>query len=389
MSERFRSFTGRLLEASDALAVPVDPLGLEVVLPAGLQRTLDLPEHGVLAFSGEVPDGWRRVLLESEWLDRLGGLLAGRGCAARLRAAATVLPTPAHPERILEHRLHLNNAVFRLQGVEESWTRCLLHTFRYSAVSDEKRDGIVQLGRNLSNGGLLDLWVTPLLQMCREHCEEPEPGSLPVVSCPEMHTPDAWRQLTQSLLPKRLHEQLRPFLQGMHRRQRRDLDRLHSYHTDLRQEVLSRLAAAGRKGEDKLEEERQRATLRLEAIAREYQAKAVDLYEKYALTIRVVLVQSLLLETRVFRFRILIKRRKGEKAIHLDWHPAIRQLEEPPCEAGLPFGVERVVCDDALHLVSVDGFAPCVGCEKPFCRACYPDSCPKCRCRWRQSAGSV
>lgn len=381
MSERFRLFAKDLLEANDALVSCVDPLGLEVILPVELQQTLDLPEHGMLAFSGNIPDGWRRVMLESDWLDRLGGLLAERGRETQLCPVAPMLSAPANPERILEHQLRLNNAVFRLQGVEECWTRCLLHTFRYSAISDEKRDGIVHIGRNLSNEGVLDPWVMTFLRTCRENPDGLESRPFPVDSCQERHDPDVWRRLSQQLLPRLVHEQLKSFLNGMHRRQQRDLDRLHGYHTDLRQEVFSRLATAARKGEDKLEEERRRGTLRLEAIAREYHAKAADLYEKYALTIRVERVQSLLLESRVFRFRLLIKRRKGERAIHLDWHPIIRHLEEPPCEAGLPFGEERIVCDEALHLVSIEGFAPCVGCHKPFCRACHPNSCPRCQHR--------
>ncbi|MBF0140770.1 MAG: hypothetical protein HQL74_10890 [Magnetococcales bacterium] len=384
MSTQLRTFVGNLLEANDALVSPVDPSGLEVVLPPEVQKALNLPEHGMLAFSSDVPEGWQRVMLESDWLERLGGLLAERGREVRLFSEMPMISALAHPERILEHRLRLNNAIFRLQGVEESWTRCVLHTFRYSAVSDEKREGVIRLGRNLASGGILDPWVVTWLQACREegHVLGSGEKQSAIASCPESHTPQEWHRLHQWLLPRHIHEHLKSFLHGMQRRQQRDLERLHSYHADLRLEVFARLAAASRKGDDKLKEERQRAALRLESITREYHAKASDLYEKFAMSIRMERVQSLVVETRVFRFHILIKRRKGERTIELDWHPLIRQLEEPPCEAGLPFGMERSVCDDALHLVSNEGFAPCVHCEKSFCRACHPQSCPKCHHRW-------
>jgi glycosyltransferase involved in cell wall biosynthesis len=50
----------------------------------------------------------------------------------------------------------------------------------------------------------------------------------------------------------------------------------------------------------------------------------------------------------------------------------------------------RVVCDEALHLVSPAGLAVCDGCGKPFCRACYPERCPKCgHAEERLSLGSI
>lgn len=388
MSTQLRTFVATLLEANEALISPVEPGGLEVVLPSALQKALNLPEHGMLAFSSDVPEGWQRVILESDWLERLGSLLGQRGREVYLPSEMPTSTAPAHPERILEHRLRLNNAVFRLQGVEENWTRSVLHTFRYSAVSDEKRDGVIRLGRNLANGGILDPWVETWLAACREGGVGSQVPQEAIASCPESHTPQEWHRLHQWLLPRLVQEQLQSFLHGMQRRQQRDLDRLHSYHADLRREVFARLVTVQRKGDDhKLEEERKRATLRLEAISREYHAKASDLYEKFAMNILIERVQSLVMVTRVFRFHIQIKRRKGERTLFLDFHPLIRQLEEPPCEAGLPFTSERTVCDDALHLVSTEGFAPCIHCEKPFCRACHPQACPKCHHRWEVPRG--
>ncbi|MBF0179013.1 MAG: hypothetical protein HQM03_03185 [Magnetococcales bacterium] len=383
MSTRLRTFVGNLLESNDALAVPVEPSGLEVILPESVQRTLNLGEHETLAFSAEVPAGWRRVALEPEWLERLGELLGERGREGLLRIAAPAGGAPSHPERILEHRLRLNNAVYRLQGVEEGWTRCLLHTFRYDAVSDEKREGLVHLGRNLSNGGILDPWIEKWLEVCLAPMGDAAPAAGREPEGPETHDAKEWRRLTTRLLPRLTQERLLPFLRGLRRRQRRDLDRLLRYHADLRQEVWNRMATVARKGDAaKLEEERRLASGRMEAIAREYQAKTSDLYEKYAMSIRMERVRTLTLTSPVLRFRVLVKRRKGERLIHLDWHPPIRQMELPPCEAGLPFGEERTVCDEALHLVSGEGFAPCEQCEKPFCRACHPEACPKCRQRW-------
>jgi hypothetical protein len=73
------------------------------------------------------------------------------------------------------------------------------------------------------------------------------------------------------------------------------------------------------------------------------------------------------------------RRRKGERVVWLDWHPLVRTAELPLCEAGLGLDRVRLVCDDKLHLTDPAGQAPCASCGKPFCRACFPAACPRCR----------
>jgi hypothetical protein len=41
-------------------------------------------------------------------------------------------------------------------------------------------------------------------------------------------------------------------------------------------------------------------------------------------------------------------------------------------------GDARLVCDEALHLVSPAGLAPCPACGRAYCRVCHPAACPKC-----------
>jgi len=75
---------------------------------------------------------------------------------------------------------------------------------------------------------------------------------------------------------------------------------------------------------------------------------------------------------------VLIRRRKGERIIRLDWHPLVRAAERPLCEAGLGRERTRLVCDDKLHLTEPAGQGPCRSCGKPFCHACFPAACPRC-----------
>jgi len=69
--------------------------------------------------------------------------------------------------------------------------------------------------------------------------------------------------------------------------------------------------------------------------------------------------QALDLYVPVQRFEVLIRRRKGERLVRLDWHSLVKMAEPPVCEAGL--GRDRVglVCDDKLHMTEPAGQAPC------------------------------
>ena len=164
----------------------------------------------------------------------------------------------------------------------------------------------------------------------------------------------------------------------MRRRLERDRNRVHAYHDDLRSTSLKRLAALARAEGDRAQADRRREMLRVEAIEREYRAKLDDLRHNYALRVTVEWVQALDLYVPVQRFDVLIRRRKGERVVHLDWHPLVKAAEPPLCETGLGLDRVRLVCDDKLHLTEPAGQAPCPSCGKPFCRACFPAACPRC-----------
>jgi hypothetical protein len=192
---------------------------------------------------------------------------------------------------------------------------------------------------------------------------------------PEGMMPSMWEAarlnaLLDRGLPARVGGRLAVFRKGLQRRLDRDLARLHGYYSGLRKEALARVRKSGAD----LERER----LRLEAIAREYESKVADLEQKFALVVEVECIQALDLFMPVHRFDLIVRRRKGERKVHLDWNPVARELEPPICEYSFTAEPGRIVCDDALHLVSAEAHGPCGGCGRAYCRACHPLKCPKC-----------
>ena len=371
---RLRRFVAELLEREGGLVEAIDPEGLEVLSPPALQDTLGLAELSRLGFGAQLPARAERVSLESDWMERLADLVGERGRWVR-RVLETSNPSPGNPERVLQHALALSNATYHLLGVREAWTRYLVSSFRYTAMSNEQRHGILRVGFNLANGATLDGMLEGLLAHVAQ--AEFEPGEPPT----GLELPAGWdrqrrAQILRRTLPQRVKRALEPFTSSMRRRLDRDLDRLYGYHNDLRREALERMARAA--GSQDPGDKQARERLRLQAVASEYQAKVNDLRDNYAVKVEVAWIQTLELVMPVRRFEVLIKRRKGERVLGLDWNPAVRRLEQAPCEYSYTWERPREVCDEALHLVHPSANGPCAHCAKAYCRGCHPLKCPRC-----------
>jgi hypothetical protein len=375
-----RDFVADLLESEGAVIEPLEPDELEVLAPDPLRVVMGWPEFARLGFGATLAPGAIPIGLESDWLDRFGALLGERGrFAERQIEVPDNVPAPSSPERMLDHAFNLPNAVWRLHGEKPAWTRCLLLAFRYTAISDEKREGLIWLGFNLGTGAVMD---GDFLGKLRTHL-----AGLVDWRVPEQDTRRAaggtWDAATlaarlKPLVELRVRRDLESFTNAVRRRLDRDRGRIHEYHDDLRRTAQMKLAALGSAPGEKADADRKRETLRIVTIEREYAAKLDDLRHNYALRVTVNWMQGLMLFAPVHRYDVMIKRRKGERIVRIDWHPAIRMIEPPPCDWGAGVGRERLVCDDQLHLTDPEGQAPCPSCGKAWCRACH-SACLRCR----------
>ena len=83
------------------------------------------------------------VGLEGDWLDRFGALLGDRGrFAERQLSSRRPVGPPSDPERMLEAALDLPQRDLALARRRPACTRCLMLAFRYTAMSDERREGL-------------------------------------------------------------------------------------------------------------------------------------------------------------------------------------------------------------------------------------------------------
>lgn len=146
---RMHRFVAGLLAECGALVEPIDPDGLEVIAPPPIQQILGVGEFCRFGFGASLPEGARRIGIESDWLDRFQRMLGERGRWSRLVLNPGTRKAP-DAERVLAQELALENATFRLLEVVPAWTRYLVLDFRYTAISDEKREGTQRLAINLA-----------------------------------------------------------------------------------------------------------------------------------------------------------------------------------------------------------------------------------------------
>src|SRR5262249_2807012 len=338
-----RDFVAELMERHGAAVEPLAGDRLQVLAPTLLSATLGWPELAQLSFGTERSTEAIPIGLEGDWLDRFGSLLGESGRWAERQLMAGTREGPSNPERVLDRALNFPNAVWRFQPLPATFTRCMILTFRYSAFSDEKYEGLVRIGLNLSTGAVLDDIVERMgPALAREEWQVPDPATRSGSSSRPGAV--ALESKIRSLLDHRMRGELKPFLRAMHRRLDRDRSRVHEYHEDLRNVPIRRLSALADATGEKPAAERKREQLRIAAIDREYQAKLDDLGHHYATRVVVEWLQGLDLYIPVQRFAVLIRRRKRERRIDIDWHPVVRMLEPPPCDWGPGLDQARLVC---------------------------------------------
>ncbi len=241
-----RDFVADLLESEGAAVEPVEPDGLDVLAPEPLRAAMGWPELARLGFGAQLPPGAMPIGLEGDWLDRFGALLGERGRFAerQLVLPGTVAP-PSDPERLLDRALDLPNAVWRLRDAKPAWTRCLLLAFRYTAISDEKREGLVWLGFNQGTGAVLDGDIVGRLRQLLAgdmEWQAPEPRHYAARRA-RPATRRCSPRGSRARLEHHVRRDLEPFLRAMRRRLDRDRGRVHEYHDDLRRTAQMKLAA--------------------------------------------------------------------------------------------------------------------------------------------------
>jgi hypothetical protein len=357
-----RDFTADLLAEHGALVEPSSE-GLEVLLPAEVAGVLAIPEHSNLTFLGDRHDGIS-VSYDSEILKKMAGLLGDRGKFATVGLAPSSVRLEKLEDR-LSDKLVFHNAIFQMERKEECPISYLLGYSKYSAISDDRHEGIAGCVINELNFSAQKATLETLDLIAHgsnTSAEQAERG----VS--ERVLNAFWKAQLNIV-----QEALSDFLVSMERRMNRDIRRVHEYYQTLIHEYRQALAKKSAAPEDQA-----RIESKIEAVERELKGKVQDLVGKFSIDLQLESISFIRIETVCPVFWLSVKRRKEARQFPLTYNPLSKSFDPLPCEACFYPKKGYYVCDDRLHILCRECFAPCARCDKIYCRACHPKGCPKC-----------
>lgn len=349
---------------------------LNVVVPQGLSKSLNIPEYARLSFSYvETRDEEIYASYDSEFFRSINNLFTKRG---RLTIASfePSIPNLDKMSRVVNEKIAFKNATFRLNGIDTSISSYLLVFFKYTALSDEKHEGLFPLLINELN--LSSLPFESDIDELMERLKELDSPHLIERGQGEIKDEKKWLNVLQSAHISAIHavkDRMKDFIKSLERRLNRDIKRVYEYYETLKTETNNVIERKGNSSDEEVKKLRDK----LDIIEAEREWKVQDLVTKYALSIKVEPGAIFRIETRTPLFRIDIKRRLLSRHFSVTYNPIIKQLDPLPCESCFyPHG-GYYICDDRLHIVCGNCFKGCLPCGKPYCNACYKDKCPRCK----------
>mgnify|MGYP001567648673 FL=1 len=372
MNKTLPDVIDQILTYNGAIVEKMNDGCLEALCPDSLSITLGLGEHAVLCFAyDKAENGAIYASYDSELFKALSGLVKGKG-EFSVGSFKSSLPNTEKLLKNIHENVALNNATFRMEKTDIKNISYLLCYFRYTAISDEKQEGIMQVLINELNLSTMPLENGVVkLEDTVEELKDVERCDLKTVL-----------QSSYSAGIGIARERLNDFIKSLERRLNRDVRRVHEYYETLKNEAIIAIKKKTILAEDKTIKSEDIDNLlkkKMSAIETERKWKVQDLIIKYSLNIQIEPVSVIRIETRSPVFWINIKRRLAARLFPITYNPIVKQLDALPCELCFNPKKPYYICDDKLHIICSTCFIVYHDCGKQYCGVCYKSGCPKCQ----------
>jgi hypothetical protein len=307
------TFSAELLERHGGAIEPGDDR-LLALLPAHLARELELPEEVRLG-SEQAP-----LLYGSPVLDRLIGF-ATRDVPVVYGQIQVDYLKKAGFEQLIGQDVAFADGLARIVSRAEARATYMALVCRYVALSDERKEGLVQVGIHEGSGALISGLV--------ELIEESRPQFFPSGKVPP-HFPVHLEQAVSSGMRSArelVEANLSDFFASMRRRLQRDVKNTREYYAALKTEMKESLSHP-----NLTEPQRQDRLTKIEELPREMARKIEDLEQKYQVRVTVSACGALRLLVDVVQLQVDLKYRKLQRSIRMTWNPITRRLDPLACE---------------------------------------------------------
>ena len=326
----------------------------DILLPPETAKALEVeeffrvgPEDVIQAGTGS--SNIHAVQLHTPFLDRMLSLAGGSSPFARAELKFDYVKTQGF-ERLLTDQFVFHRSKIRITKTGQARTRYLMLTCRYTAQSDEVKQGLVDICVNLDTGVVIPEMAQALNNTQKDFSARNGGG------CTEKeidHIQTIVSRYGQQLVEARLTS----FIESMNRRFRRDTASLDEYYGALEKEMKDSLNRSGLS--ENLLKDRQE---KIDMIPAELAAKKKDLLNKYSIHIDFKPAAALYLTSPcVTVFAKLISGRNNAN-LTLTYNPVTKQMDPAACKS-CGSGTYGIGCCQNLHII-------CPDCLDQGCRLC-------------------
>ena len=309
-----RSFARRVLERHGAL-VEEKADSLFTLLPRRLSLALDLPEEARLGRGGEP------LLYGTPLLDRLVRLVTDSVSIVYGGVKVAYLKKEGFDVRLSEDLSFVNS---RIRLVQRAETRAAYMRLacRYVALSDERKEGIIQVFVREETGAR----IHGLARRLNEYeVECYAPGKVPphFPACPDRAIRAALKEARAAA-----EAELGGFLDSMRRHLRRDVKNTREYYRALEKEMRENLNVKNASPEQRGERE-----AKIRELPGEAARKIEDLKKKYRVEVTLTACTALRLLVPVVILFVEVQHRTFRRRLPVAYNPVTRRLDPLACES--------------------------------------------------------
>jgi hypothetical protein len=287
---------------------------LHALLSTQLAGELDMGEEAQLG-GPENP-----LLYGSPLLDRLIGLVT-RSIPLAYGQITVPYLKKAGFDQVIGRDVVFADGQVRIVGRAETRSTYMVLMCCYTALSDERREGLVHVAVQEPGGvlvpGMVDLWREARPEYFRGD------GVPPHFSANAETAVAAGLRGAETLL----REELGDFLASMRRRLRRDIRNTREYYEALRAEMEASLSHP-----NLTDSQRGDRMLKIRDLPREMERKIQDLEQKYQVRVTISACAAVRLLVDVVQVMVDLRYRKASRSLSLVWNPVTRSLDPLLCD---------------------------------------------------------
>ena len=341
-------FAARFLETKGAV-LEIKKDGVEAILPDDLSEFLHAPGYlCIKSNQGDETDDAYLIHYGSPLVDRIVEAACAETPLLACELAFDYIKSDGF-DRLIKEQFHFYDVSGHIQSFANIKTDYLVLACRYTAQSDEQKEGMIHLAFNIETGSLIP-GMTYKLSSVNKIYKTASKGIMD-----ETRRNQILNQVRAGS-KEIIMEEITAFRESMARRFKRDAANLEEYYQALEKEMRSALERQGLSNE--LIKDRQQ---KIDLLPQELERKKDDLLKKYSIKIRIVPCAALFVRTPAVKVLFDITGAGKHKTVSFMYNPVTKSIDPLVCQCCGTSMVNVNFCHN-LHLL-------CSECRKrcPIC----------------------